>query len=100
MITLYLLDTIFDFIVLIFRFRSADNRYLIGAKRAPCISYRLYDSLPSTKLQALKEEIAIWKRVHPEPLSWADADEYAKRFTRKIQRWLDAGSGVGSNAFY
>jgi hypothetical protein len=50
------------------------------------VRFRLYDSLPSTKLQALKEEIAIWKRVHPEPLSWADADEYAKRFTRKIQR--------------
>ena len=57
------------------------------------VTFRLYDSLPSTKLQALKEGIAIWRRVHPEPLSSADADDYAKRFTRKIHRWLDAGYG-------
>ncbi len=58
------------------------------------ITFRLYDSLPSVKLQALKDEIATWRKVHPEPLTPEDAEEYTKRFTRKIHRWLDAGCGA------
>jgi hypothetical protein len=42
----------------------------------------------------MKDEIAIWRSVHPEPLSAADAEEYSKRFTRKIHRWLDSGYGA------
>ena len=58
------------------------------------VTFRLSDSLPSIKLQALKDEIAIWRSAHPEPLSPQDAKEYAERFTHKIHRWLDAGYGA------
>jgi REP element-mobilizing transposase RayT len=57
------------------------------------VTFRLHDSLPLIKLQAIKEEVAIWRSLHPEPLSSAEVEEYAKRFTRKIHRWLDAGYG-------
>jgi REP element-mobilizing transposase RayT len=62
-----------------------DNTYFI--------TFRLFDSLPASKLTYIRQEIATWKLLNPEPLSTIQEKEYSQRFTRKIHRWLDAGHG-------
>jgi len=58
------------------------------------VTFRTADSLPQSKLDAINEEKEIWMRYHPEPWSEKDWDEYNRRFTEKIQTWLDAGYGA------
>lgn len=56
-------------------------------------SWRLADSLPQEKLARWSEERDVWKSVHPEPWDEATEIEYHERFSTRIDRWLDAGSG-------
>jgi putative transposase len=58
------------------------------------VTFRLFDSLPISKLRTIQEEIAQWRKSNPDPLSPKQEEDYAKRFTRKIHRWLDAGCGA------
>jgi type I restriction enzyme R subunit len=57
------------------------------------VTWRLGDSLPKTKLDQWKEEREIWLKHHPEP--WDETTEagYHDRFSRRIDDWLDLGSG-------
>jgi hypothetical protein len=57
------------------------------------VTFRLADSLPATKLLALREERDLWLRNHPVPLSDADRQEYHRRFNGKFEYWLDQGYG-------
>ena len=57
------------------------------------VTFRLADSLPATKLSALREERDLWLRNHPVPLSDADRQEYHRRFNGKFEYWLDQGYG-------
>jgi REP element-mobilizing transposase RayT len=57
------------------------------------VTFRLADSLPASKLSALREERDLWFKNHPVPLSDADRREYHRRFTGRFEYWLDQGYG-------
>ena len=57
------------------------------------ITFRLADSLPKKKLRQWREERDQWLRIHEDPYSLEEQEEYAKLFSEKINQWLDAGSG-------
>lgn len=57
------------------------------------VTFRLGDSLPKPKLDALREEIHKWRLANPKPWTPEQQDDYHQRFTYCIERWLDAGHG-------
>jgi putative transposase len=57
------------------------------------ITFRLGDSIPTHLRTQWEEERATWLRFHPEPGDPDTEQEYHKRFTGAIERWLDAGHG-------
>jgi REP element-mobilizing transposase RayT len=57
------------------------------------ITFRLADSIPTHLRTQWEEERQIWLRFHPEPWDPDTVQEYHKRFTGAIERWLDAGHG-------
>jgi len=57
------------------------------------VTFRLADSLPASKLSELESERESWLKHNPEPWSVSQHNEYHKRFSAKINDWLDAGSG-------
>jgi REP element-mobilizing transposase RayT len=57
------------------------------------LTWRLADSLPAEKLSKWQEERDVWVEKHPQPWDTATEDEYHKRFSDEIDRWLDQGSG-------
>jgi REP element-mobilizing transposase RayT len=57
------------------------------------VTFRLYDSLPATKLTLLRRERQLWLKLNPAPRSLAQLEEYHSRFNLRIQEWLDAGAG-------
>ena len=57
------------------------------------ITFRLPDSVPTHLRTQWEEERATWMRFHPEPWDVETEQEYHKRFTAAIERWLDAGYG-------
>ncbi len=57
------------------------------------VTFRLADSMPQTKLRKWKEELIIWKAQHPEPWSAEIEQEYHRKFTWKLETWLDEGFG-------
>jgi REP element-mobilizing transposase RayT len=58
------------------------------------VTFRLFDSLPVAKREEIENEKELWHRLNPEPLSSFQQSDYARRFTQKINRWLDSGYGV------
>jgi REP element-mobilizing transposase RayT len=58
------------------------------------VTFRLFDSLPISRLREIRQQILQWRKLNPEPLSQRQEEDYAKQFTRKIHRWLDAGHGA------
>lgn len=57
------------------------------------ITFRLADAIPQDKLRVWKQERDYWLRLHPDPRSEADWNEYDQRFGKRIEAWLDAGMG-------
>ena len=57
------------------------------------VTFRLADSLPQSKLHAWREERNTWMEIHPEPWSVAQEAEYHRKFTARIDHWLDQGYG-------
>lgn len=57
------------------------------------VTWRLGDSLPKAKLDQWKEEREIWLKRHPRPWNVKMAIRFHKRFSRRIEDWLDQGSG-------
>ncbi len=57
------------------------------------VTFRLHDSLPQEKLEALRKNRAEWLDTNPEPWSAAQSQEYHEMFSEKVQLWLDAGYG-------
>ncbi len=57
------------------------------------VTFRLGDSLPKAKIDALTEEIHKWRLANPKPWTPEQQDDYHQRFTYRIERWLDAGHG-------
>jgi hypothetical protein len=58
------------------------------------VTFRLADSLPQPLLRQWREERAVWLRWHPEPWLTTEQREYEKRFSRRMQEWLDGGMGA------
>jgi len=57
------------------------------------VTWRLADALPRAKLNEWAEEKAIWLRFHPCPWDVRTQAAYHERFSGRIDRWLDKGSG-------
>jgi putative transposase len=57
------------------------------------VTFRLGDAMPKSKLRVWKDEHAIWLKHHPKPWSEQQEEEYHRRFTWKLERWLDEGAG-------
>ena len=58
------------------------------------ISFRLADSIPANLRTQWEEQRAIWLGFHPESWDAETEQEYYRRFTSAIERWLDAGYGA------
>lgn len=58
------------------------------------VTFRLADSLPRTKLRQWKEEFVVWKAQHPEPWTEEIEQEYHRKFTWRLETWLDEGYGT------
>jgi hypothetical protein len=57
------------------------------------VTFHLGDSLPAKKLQEFEAEKKRWLEVNPPPHDDDQIREYHKRFSERIQKWLDAGYG-------
>jgi len=57
------------------------------------VTFRLFDSLPQSKLKQWQEEKESWITAHPEPLNRDEKKEFYRLFPERIQTWLDAGHG-------
>lgn len=57
------------------------------------VTFRLGDAMPAKKLRQWKEELAIWHIHHPKPWLADQEQEYHRRFTWKLEGWLDEGAG-------
>ncbi len=57
------------------------------------VTFRLGDAMPHQKIRQWKEEHATWVSHHPKPWSPEQEAEYHRRFTWKLEHWLDEGSG-------
>ncbi|BCX49815.1 hypothetical protein HAHE_37230 [Haloferula helveola] len=57
------------------------------------LTFRLADSLPSTLLNQWRDERTRWMAFHPQP--WDEKTEltYHRRFSTRIDHWLDAAHG-------
>ena len=56
-------------------------------------TFRLADSLPQEKIDALALERSAWLDAHPKPWSDAEFDDYRENFVVRVQKWLDANHG-------
>lgn len=57
------------------------------------VTWRLADSIPQEKLCQHFEEIASWKKKHPEPRDDETEQEYHRLFSTRLDEWMDAGAG-------
>lgn len=57
------------------------------------VTFRLGDAMPMGKLKVWKEERETWLRWHPEPWDEKTAKEYYRKFTDRLEGWLDQGAG-------
>jgi len=57
------------------------------------VTFRLGDSLPAEELTVLKEEKEVWRKLNPEPWDEETRVEYHRRFTARLEEWLDQGHG-------
>jgi putative transposase len=57
------------------------------------VTFHLADSLPQATLEWLRREKELWLDLNPEPHNDIQRRQYHDRFTRTVNRWLDAGYG-------
>jgi len=58
------------------------------------ITFRLGDSVPASLLNTWQEERRQWIKHHPEPWSPQESEDYHRRFTTRLENWLDQGHGT------
>ena len=63
-------------------------------ERTYFVTFHLADSIPRAKMMEWLSERAAWLRWNTPPWSEEQQREYARRFGRTIERWLDAGEGA------
>ncbi len=57
------------------------------------VTFRLVDSLPRARLVGWLQERSHWLAEHPEPWSEDEWEAYHKRFSGRLEKWLDQSSG-------
>ncbi len=57
------------------------------------VTFRLGDSLPKEKIQQWNFQREAWMNTWPPPWTPELEAEYHRRFSLKLERWLDEGSG-------
>ena len=57
------------------------------------VTWRLADSIPQEKLNGHFEDIASWKKNHPEPRDHETEQEFHRLFSTQLDEWMDAGAG-------
>jgi REP element-mobilizing transposase RayT len=57
------------------------------------VTFRLYDSLPQSKLRELDTMRREWERRHPPPQTEDQLQLLARETMRRVERWLDQGMG-------
>jgi hypothetical protein len=57
------------------------------------VTYRLADAIPQSLWRTWQKEREIWLSFHPKPWPENVEDEYHRRFSSQMERWLDAGHG-------
>jgi putative transposase len=57
------------------------------------VTWRLADSLPKVLLATHYQERDLWCQQHPQPWSLAIEADYHRRFSARLDAWLDAGHG-------
>jgi REP element-mobilizing transposase RayT len=57
------------------------------------VTFRLGDSLPKEKIFTWKSQSREFRNTWPQPWSADVLADYNKRFTVKLERWLDEGNG-------
>jgi REP-associated tyrosine transposase len=74
--------------------KQTENRLPHWEQRAVYfVTFRLADAVPLDLLQQWERERETWIQLHPEPWSFEIEQEYHRRFSGTIERWLDAGQG-------
>jgi putative transposase len=58
------------------------------------VTWRLFDSLPQSKLKAWHKEKQAWLKEHPKPWDDHTTNDYQERFPKRLERWLDTGFGA------
>lgn len=58
------------------------------------VTFHLADSLPAAKLAELREIRSAWERQHPEPRGDGIWRELSREIIRRVETWLDSGSGA------
>jgi leucyl-tRNA synthetase/REP element-mobilizing transposase RayT len=72
------------------------TRFLPHWQQGTCacfVTWRLADSIPAEKLNALRAEREAWEAAHPEPRSPGVESEYHSLFSERVDQWLDSGEG-------
>lgn len=57
------------------------------------VTFRLFDSIPQSKLRELRAFKADWECRHPKPHSNLVLEDYAREIIRRVEGWLDQGMG-------
>ena len=57
------------------------------------VTWRLADALPRATLLAWEEEKELFLNAHPQPWDPRTESTFHRRFSDRVDRWLDAGSG-------
>lgn len=57
------------------------------------VTWRLDDSMPAELLDSWKTERDLWLTAHPKPWDETTETEFHRRFSDRIDEWLDAGYG-------
>ena len=57
------------------------------------VTFRLGDALPISKVRNWQEERRIWMARNPKPWSAEVEKGYHRRFTKRLEEWMDAGVG-------
>jgi REP element-mobilizing transposase RayT len=57
------------------------------------VTFRLGDALPKEKVLHYVEQRRNWELTYPKPWSKEVETEYHKKFTWRLERWLDQGAG-------
>ncbi len=57
------------------------------------VTFRLWDSIPATVLERLKEKRDRWLELHPLPHDAAAEREFRRVYSLPLERYLDSGQG-------